>query len=266
MISWRTGSNAGAVHESEEPQAQAGIQGDGRLELVDAGVGCGDARGQAHGAEAGGRDAVADDLPRPADEVALEEVEAGGRAGVVVAVGVHGGRDRAQAAGADPGDDAGEVGGAQGAGVDLGQRREVQERVGGGLAGVAVQGDHVAVGAQAAEPLEQGLVGHAVGGDLQDHALRPEGQRVHGHQELGRDVQERGGAAGRGTQPEVAQGVRGDARGRGVGALGAVAAVQELVAGQRAAAVEDGLTREQHLDVGGGRRHVGCRHGVSGHP
>ena len=104
--------------------------------------------------------------------------------------------------------------------------------------------------AQAAEALDQRLVGDAVGRDLQDDALRAEGQRVHRQQELGGDVEEGGRAAGGLAQAEVAQRAGGDARGRGVRALGAgLAAVEQLVAGQAAVGVQDRLAREEDLDV-----------------
>ena len=193
---------------------------------------------------------MADDLARAADEVALEELEAGVGAVVVIVVRVDAVGDGAQAAAAELGDQRDELRRADRARVDLGERGEVQQPLGRGLPGVAVQGEHVAVLAQAAEALDQRLVGDAVGRDLQDDALRAEGQRVHRQQELGGDVEERGRAAGGLAQAEVAQGAGGDARGRGVRALGAgLAAVEQLVAGQAAVGVQDRLAREEDLDV-----------------
>jgi hypothetical protein len=196
---------------------------------------------------------VADDLARAGDEVALEELEAGVGAPALVGVAVHAGRDDLGAAVADVGGDQAQCGRAGLAGVDLDERGQLEQRLGGRLAGVAIDGQLVAVLAQPAEALEQRLVGRAVGGDLQDHALGPERQRVHREQELGRDVEERGGAPGGRAQPELAQRRGGDPRGRGVRAVLPVTPVQELVAGQPSLGIQDRLACEEHFDVGRGR-------------
>jgi hypothetical protein len=196
------------------------------------------------------RDVVADDLARAADEVALEELEAGVSAVIVIVMRVDAVGDRAQAAAPELGDQRDELRRPDRARVHLGERGEVQQPLGGGLSGIAVQGEHVAVLAQAAQALDERLVGDAVGRDLQDDALGPKGQRVHRQQEFGGDVEERGRAAGGLAQAEVAQGASGDARGRGVRALGAgLAAVEQLIAGQAAVGVQDRLARKEDLDV-----------------
>jgi hypothetical protein len=177
--------------------------------------------------------------------------------------------DRADAATAKLGDQAGELGRGGAAGIDLGELGEIEQRLRRGLAGVAVEGQHVGVLAQAPEALDERLVRHAVGGDLEDDALGAERQRVHREQELGRDVQERRRAAGRLAQAEVAQRAGRHARRRRVRAVLALAAIQQLVSGQTAVRIEDRLAGEEDLILRrGGRVQQGSMlgHRIKGRP
>ena len=253
----------GGVDQAQQAEGQPDVGHDRPLELVDVQLGRVEGRGELQVARGGLGEGLGVDGARAAVEPALEEVEARLEAGGV----------RLGALDADGQQLALEAGQRPDRRLRTARQRRRRTRVHAGDAGErehfagldaagqpgdeVSDGDAVARPAQSAQPVEQRAVDGLAVHQVEHDALGAEGQRVEVEQEARGDGEERRRAARRLAQPDLGHGAEGDPGRGGVGA-GARAAVQQGVAREGVAGVEDGLAREgdrQGRLAGGARAH-----------